>query len=131
MPTMKDLISADEVLAVRLEDPKFRAAWARTTLARAVALAVVGYRVEHHLTQTQLARMLGMRQPHLARLETGEHTPSIETLQHLARVLGLRFIIDVAPAERVAQAGQLAVPPGIEVVEDVTAGDLRVLVATG
>lgn len=92
---------------------------------------VVGYRVKQHLTQTQFARLLGMRQRHVARLEMGEHTPSIETLQHHARVLGLRFIIDVAPAERVAQAGQFAAPPGIEVVEEVTAGALRVLVATG
>ena len=51
--------------------------------------------MEHQLTQTELARMLGMRQPHIARLEAGEHEPSLAMLARLARVLGLEFHIDI------------------------------------
>jgi hypothetical protein len=36
-----------------------------------VAIKVIGYRAGHGLSQAQLARMLGMRQPHVARLEAG------------------------------------------------------------
>ena len=113
------------------EDPAFRAYWERTALARAVALALIGYRVKHHLTQTQLAEKLGARQPQVARLEMGEHTPSLEMLQRLARTLGLRFIVEVAPAGAGAPANALTLPSGVEVVEDVTADGSRVLVATG
>lgn len=113
------------------QDPDLRAYWERTALARAVALAVVGHRAKHHLTQTQLAEKLGVRQPQVARLESGEHNPSIEMLQRLARTLGLRFIVEVAPAGAGAPAGALKLPSGVEVVEDVTADGSRVLVATG
>lgn len=112
-------------------DSAFRAYWERTALARAVALAVIGYRVEHHLTQTQVAQVLGVRQPQVARLEMGEHTPSLEMLQRLARTCGLRFIVEVAPAAEDAAESVLALPMGMEIVEDVTADGTRVRVATG
>ncbi|HVC35781.1 MAG TPA: helix-turn-helix transcriptional regulator [Chloroflexota bacterium] len=130
MATREKLISAQELLAEQLRDPAFRAAWERTALARAVALAVVSYRAKHHLTQAQLAQQLGVRQPHITRLELGEHNPSLEMLQRLARVLGLRFIVEVASAS--APQSPLTLPPGVEVLEDMTMADgSRVLVATG
>ena len=69
--------------------------WEQTRLAHEVALRVIGYRVEHRLIQTELARMLGMRQPHIARLEAGGHEPSLAMLSRLARVLGLEFHIHI------------------------------------
>ncbi len=113
------------------QDPAFRAYWERTALARAVALAVIGYRVEHNLTQTKLGQELDIRQPQVARLETGEHTPSMEMLKRLARGLGLRFIVEVAPVTDKAEGFPLTLPSGMEVVEDVTANGSRVRVATG
>jgi len=131
MITKAKLVRTKDILTRHLEDPKFRAEWERSALARAVAVAVVGYRAKHRLTQTQLARRLGVRQPHIARLELGEHTPSIEMLQRLSRVLGLRFIVEVAPARRGARKSALTFPPGVEVVEEVVSGGSRVRVATG
>src|SRR5437867_846789 len=77
------------------DNPEYREEWERNHLAHEVALRVISYRVEHKLTQTELARMLGMRQPHIARLEAGEHEPSLAMLSRLARVLGLEFHIDI------------------------------------
>lgn len=126
------LRSVEEIRKEQLQrDPAFRAYWERTALARAVALAVIAYRVKHHLTQTQLAEKLGGRQPQVARLEMGEHTPSLEMLRRLARVLGLRFIVEVAPAGECALESDLTLPAGVEIVEDVTADGTRILVATG
>jgi ribosome-binding protein aMBF1 (putative translation factor) len=131
MATKTRLVPAKDVLAKHLEDPAFRAEWERSALARAVAVAVVGYRAKRRLTQTQLAERLGVRQPHVARLEMGEHTPSLEMLQRLSRMLGLRFIVEVAPARKGSAKTALFLPRGVELVEDVVAGGSRVRVATG
>lgn len=91
------LISNSEVLQEMLQDPAFRAEWERTALARAVAEAVIRYRAEHDLSQSALGRLLGWRQPVVARLEAAEHNPSMDTLLTLARTLGLRVHVDVGP----------------------------------
>lgn len=92
---VSDLKTSKELRAADLDDPEYQAEWERTRLAHEVAMRVIGYRVEHKLTQSELARMLGMRQPHIARLEAGEHEPSLATLSRLARVLGMEFHIDI------------------------------------
>lgn len=128
MPDNPLLLTKDELLADHFADPAVRARWEGTALARAVAHAVLGYRIANKLSQRALAAKLGMKQPHVARLELGEHTPSIETLARLSNVLGTRFVIDVAPAGEAA----LMLPPGVRVVEDTTsASGSHVLVAAG
>ena len=62
-----------------------------------MARRVIRYRVEHGLSQSALARQLGMHQPAIARLEAGDHEPSLTTLARLARGLGVEFHIDVTP----------------------------------
>ena len=94
---LKDMRSSDEVLERQLKEPAFRAEWERTAVARAVAARIVEYRVEHGLTQTALARMLGMKQPAIARLEAAAHNPSFDTLARLSSVLGIEFHITVSP----------------------------------
>jgi predicted transcriptional regulator len=89
--------TAQEILAEQLRDPAFREEWQRTAIARAVANKVVTYRAEHGLSQTQLARKLGVSQPLVARLEAGEHEPTFTTLARLSRQLGLEFHIDITP----------------------------------
>src|SRR6266567_1155985 len=95
MKKVSDLITAEKLHTCDLNDPEYRVEWERTHLAHEVAMRIISYRGEHRLTQTELARMLGMRQPHIARLEAGEHEPSLAMLSRLARVLGLEFHIDI------------------------------------
>ena len=131
MSAKKQFRSTEELRQEQLRsDPAFREYWERTALARAVALAVIGYRVRHGMTQTQLARELGVRQPQVARLEQGEHSPSLDVLRRLSRVLGLRFIIEVLPVHENGVEDRLILPPGVKVVEDVTTDGSRVVVAT-
>jgi DNA-binding XRE family transcriptional regulator len=94
---VKELPDASTVRRRALRNPPARVEWDRTALARAVALKLTQYRAEHQLSQTALARKLGMKQPAIARLESGEHNPSIETLWKLASGLGVEFHIDVTP----------------------------------
>jgi ribosome-binding protein aMBF1 (putative translation factor) len=92
---LNDLPTADDVLAEHLKDPEFRAEWERTAVAREVATRIVAYRGEHGLSQSALARKLGMSQPAIARLELGEHEPTFATLARLSRALGINFHIDI------------------------------------
>jgi ribosome-binding protein aMBF1 (putative translation factor) len=109
-------------------DDEARARWERTALARAVANAVVAYRTAHRLSQQALAAKIGVKRPAISRLELGEHNPSIETLERLASVLGLHFIVDVAPPGRAVAV----LPPDVRVVGEATGADgTRVLVAAG
>ena len=56
-------------------------------------------RVDHDLTQTSLAKLLGMQQPAIARLESGDHNPTAPTLQRLSDVLGLQFHVHIEVAQ--------------------------------
>lgn len=97
---LSDMKTSEQVLAEELRDPDFRREWDRTAVARAVALKVLAYRTEHGLSQRGLAQKLGMTQPQLARLEAGEHNPTIDTLARLAQTLDIEFAIDVHPRQR-------------------------------
>ncbi len=66
-------------------------------MAREVASRVVRYRVEHELTQAALGAKLGVSQPYVARLESGDRSPTLATLVRLAQRLGLEFHIEVTP----------------------------------
>jgi ribosome-binding protein aMBF1 (putative translation factor) len=88
----------EESLTNDLRDPELRAEWERTAFARAVANQIVKYRGRNKLTQIQLARRLKMHQSAVARLELGEHEPSIATLARLSKGLGINFHIDITPS---------------------------------
>ena len=94
---LSELSSADEVKAEALKNPAVRSEWDRTAVAREVASRVVRYRVEHGLSQTDLGAKLGVSQPYIAKLESGDRAPSLSSLARLAQRLGLEFHIDVTP----------------------------------
>jgi predicted transcriptional regulator len=62
------------------------------------------YRAEHGLSQTGLARLVGMKQPAIARLEAGDHEPSLATLTRLPRTLGVSLTLEIAPQSVVLQS---------------------------
>lgn len=97
MPKLSELTPATQIATEELGDPEVRREHERTALAHAVAMRIIGYRVEHRLSQTALARMLGMHQSAVARLEAGDHEPSLATLSRLAGKLGIEFHIDITP----------------------------------
>ncbi len=95
MPRLSELKTAGRIAAEELADPEIRREQERTAFAHAVAMRIIGYRLDHGLSQTELARRLGMHQPAIARLEAGDHEPSLGTLARLASGLGLEFHIDI------------------------------------
>lgn len=97
MPKLSQLSTAEQIAAEELRDPDVRREHERTALAHAVAMRLIRYRTEHGLSQTALARQLGLQQPAVARLEAGDHEPSLATLARLARGLGIDFSVEITP----------------------------------
>jgi len=94
----KGIKTHDELLSAELAaDPEFAAEWERLALARTVAARLVEYRFEHGLTQRALAARLGVSQPRVVELESGEKNPQVETLVKIVAATGLEFAIDIAP----------------------------------
>ncbi len=84
----------------QLRDPSFRAEWQRLAPAREFASTLLRYRAEHELNQRALAEKLGVSQPRIVKLESGEHNPEIDTIINAVRRLGIEFVLDVSPADR-------------------------------
>jgi DNA-binding XRE family transcriptional regulator len=84
----------------QLSDPSFRAEWQRLAPAREFAATLLRHRAEKKLNQRELATQLGVSQPRVVKLESGEHNPGIDTIINAVRQLGIEFALDVAPADR-------------------------------
>jgi transcriptional regulator with XRE-family HTH domain len=95
MVKLSELRSADEIHAEAMQDLEYRREYERTKLANDVAIKVIGFRAGKRLSQSALAGMLGWRQPHVARLEAGDHEPSLATLALLAEVTNMDFSVEV------------------------------------
>jgi DNA-binding XRE family transcriptional regulator len=97
MTKMSELKTGEQLVAEDVRDLEVAAELARTSVANQLAILIIRYRVEHGLTQTALARHLGIKQPAVARLEAGDHEPSVATLARLANRLGITLRLAIEP----------------------------------
>jgi HTH-type transcriptional regulator / antitoxin HipB len=63
-----------------------------------VGAAVRAARKRARVSQVALAEAAGMTQPSIARLEKGLVSPTVITLDRIARALGSELVIDFEPA---------------------------------
>jgi transcriptional regulator with XRE-family HTH domain len=118
---LSDLKTFEQVIEEERQDPDFRAEWDRLAFAREVANRVVAYRADNNLSQRDLAKLVGMTQPAIARLEVAEHEPSLATLAKLSKATGLTFLMKVSDggvelttgASAAQQIAALAATPGV------------------
>lgn len=54
-------------------------------------------RVKQGISQTELAKRIGMKQPQLAKIENLTSIPSLEMLDRYAKGLGLRAVLSFKP----------------------------------
>lgn len=104
MTKLSDLRSAAQIAATESRDPEVAAELERTSVAEQVALLLATYRAEHGLSQTALAKVLGMHQPAIARLEAGSHEPTLATLARLSSALGVSLDVHIAPDSMVLRS---------------------------
>jgi DNA-binding XRE family transcriptional regulator len=80
-------------------DEDFRRDWLRLAPARQFAVMLIGYRADHDLSHRALAEKLGVSQPRVAKMESGEQNPDFDTIVATVELLGTEFVLDVGPAQ--------------------------------
>lgn len=77
----------------QLEDPAFLKEYEATREEFEVARALIAARLDAHLTQKELAQKSGIRQSNISRIENGNSSPTVSTLQALANGMGKKLKI--------------------------------------
>ena len=88
---MSDL---QKYLEKQMEDPEFRAEHEATRAEFEVTRALIEARVSMNMTQKELAERSGIRQSNISRIENGTCSPTIATLQSLAKGLGKELSVN-------------------------------------
>ena len=77
----------------QLENPAFRKEYEASREDFEVARALIAARLDAHLTQKELAQKSGIRQSNISRIENGNSSPTVSTLQALANGMGKKLKI--------------------------------------
>lgn len=78
-----------------LKNPEFKKHYKDYDLPVRLAIQIAKIRQQKNLTQTQLAKKIGVTQQFVARLENSEETmPSLRTLQKVAQALNKHLWVD-------------------------------------
>ncbi len=81
-------------LESQLEDPAFAVEWERQRPEREYIKALIAARMEKNLTQKELSERTGIRQSNISRIENGNCSPTIATLQQIAAGVGKTLHIE-------------------------------------
>lgn len=85
------LKSFGEVEAELLEKKEFRQAYYKEDEDFELAKKIMRARIAQGVTQEELAKKIKRQQPSIARLESGNHVPSLPMLRAIAKALNLNL----------------------------------------
>ena len=81
-------------LEEQLNNPEFTAEWEHQRPEREYIKAIIAARIEGNLTQKELAEKTGIRQSNISRIENGNCSPTVATLQQIAEGIGKTLHIE-------------------------------------
>lgn len=88
----------DEYIKEQMKDHEFRKAWHDLDPEFELLESMIKAREKLGLTQAELAKMIGTKQPALSRLERGGFAKAtVETLKKIADALDSRLVIKLQP----------------------------------
>lgn len=98
-----------EYLDERMKDAEFAAEYQALEAEYSLIRQLIALRIQRGLSQRQLAERAGMKQPSIARLESGR-TASLQTLHRIANALDadVRISIEPRPTAAASTVGQTA-----------------------
>lgn len=94
-------MSHEEVLGRQMRDPEFRFYYEQRKLVQEVAFAVRAMRARAKITQAQLAKLVGVSQPMIARIEKGreQRAPRWEMLGKISIALNKQMRLSFMDVE--------------------------------
>jgi len=90
---MEKYIDFDKWHRKMLKDPEFKKAYDDLEPEFAVIRAIIEKRIKDGLTQKQLAKKIGIKQPIISRLESGTYNPSLKFLKKIAKALDAKLVV--------------------------------------
>ena len=90
------------------KDAKFSDALAKADQEVGIAVELATLRERRGLSQTELAKLTGMKQPQIARLESGAYFPSFSTLQKLLGALSGKMELTADSCHLIPVRGKMA-----------------------
>ena len=97
--------TVEERLGEQMKDPEFQKARHALDEEFEVLESIIKAREKAGLTQEQLAKRIGTKQPALSRLERGGfNRATIETLRKIAEALDVRLVVRLEPKKTGASA---------------------------
>lgn len=90
-----------ELKAKWLKDPKFKKEYDSIGDEFELLEKMLKARKKSGLTQAEVAALMGTSTSVVGRLETGGHSPTVETLERYAEAMGYKIKIDFIPEKRI------------------------------
>ena len=103
---MAEELTFEQYLEEQLRDPEFRKAWEESE----PAYQLRRLRILKKLSQAELAKKVGTRQPSIARLESGYGIKNLTFLRKVAEALDAEVEIRVKPKAAVAPRKSVTYP---------------------
>jgi len=88
-----------EILKGKMQDAGFREEWEAVSPEYDIVNAMLDGRAKYNFSQRELARMTGITQADICKMENANANPSLHTLKKLASGLGMKLKIEFVPDE--------------------------------
>ncbi|MGI4850538.1 MAG: helix-turn-helix transcriptional regulator [Janthinobacterium lividum] len=62
-----------------------------------IARTLIQARLEAHMTQAEVAQKMCTSQSHIARMESGDHFPSLQSLQRYVQAVNKKILFEMRP----------------------------------
>jgi predicted transcriptional regulator len=85
----------------RLKDENFKKEYEQIQPEMEIIKTLVAARKEQNMTQSDLAKVTGINQADISKLENGNRNPSLNMLKKLAEGLGMQLRIEFVPMTKV------------------------------
>lgn len=90
-------MTLEEYKENRMRDPEFRKEYEEIQPEMNIVRAIIDARVSNNLSQNDLAKLTGINQSEISKLENGSRNPSIKLLQRLAEGMGMVLKVEFVP----------------------------------
>ena len=87
----------EEVFKELMKNPEFEKEWNEDSAERQLAAFVINERIKRNMTQTQIAKVVGVGQAILSKIENAEARPTLKTISSIAKKLGYELKLEFRP----------------------------------